>query len=102
MTGPELEDETVRVIREVEPNGPSTTRRRPGNRCARHRDNLGVEIRLVEMPCVLLVHVTTICRPYSPPAGRKDPDAAERIHRIVVKGIRCPAARIHGRTHFAD
>src|SRR6185295_171068 len=102
MTSPELEDETIRIIREVEPNWPSTTRRRPGNRCAWHRDNRGVEIRLVEGPGVLLVHVTTISRSNSPPACRVDPDAANRVHRIIVKGIRCLAARVHRRTYVTN
>ena len=76
MTSPELEDEAIRIIREVEPNWPSTTCRwssRTGNdhdpsarnKYARQLVHLCVEIRLVEVPRVLLVHVPAICRAYA-------------------------------------
>src|SRR6185437_7362697 len=113
MTNPELEDKTVRIIREVEAYRSATARRRSSstwnndNSSGRHKHagqilNSRVEIRRVEMTLILLVHVTAISRANSPPAGWIDSDTAKGVHRIIVECIRRPAACVHRRTYFAD
>jgi len=70
MTGPELEDEPVGIIRSMEARRES----------------------LIEVTLILLVHVPAISRANAPPACREDPDTTNGIDRIVVEGIRCFAA----------
>ena len=74
MTGPELEDETVGIIRSMETDRES----------------------LIEVTLILLVHVSAISRANAPPASWIDSDAANRVNRIIVKGIGCPATAVHG------
>lgn len=113
MTNPELEDEPVGIIREVEAYRSTTARRRstrPSHsygsltwrNYACQLGNRRIGIRGVEMPGVLLIHVPAISRANAPPACRKDSDTANGIYRVVVEGIRRPAARVHRRTRFAD
>jgi hypothetical protein len=78
MTGPELEDESIRVIRWFE-------RRRQ---------------TAFKMALILLVHVAPVGSPDSKPAFRKDSDSTQRFYRIVVKGIRRPPGYVHRRTGF--
>ena len=61
MTSPELEDESVGIIRTIEPS-------REG---------------LVEVSLILLIHVAAISCANSPPACRIDSDAAYRVYRIL-------------------
>src|SRR6185295_18656999 len=80
MARPELEDESIRIIRTWE---------------ASHEG-------LIEVTLILLVHVTAICRANSQPAGRIDSDTANGVDRIVVKGIRGAAAGVNRGARFTD
>ena len=80
MTGPQLEDKAIGIIRGPEP---------------------GRE-RIVKVSLVLLIHVATVSKAETVPAFREDPEAADDVPGIILKGILGSAADVLDASNFHD
>src|SRR5688572_9248658 len=112
MTGKELEDKSMRIIRRSKGGSDGSAR---GNRSRSESDYVILSIKypntctdiLAESntfntASILLIEVMTIRHAETEPACRENSDAGNAVHRIIFKGVRRTSADISGLFEFQN
>ena len=113
MTNPELENESIWIIRESETGWKTIGCRRPGgaghdyNSPVRNKDtrqlvDLNIGVNRIEVVHILLVEMAAISQTNAPPTFWEELDARNCINRIIVECVRRMAADVLGAFDFAN